>query len=81
VGIEAQYTWTLKLAVYFVEREFGKTFTEKGMSVLLHRLGFRYTKAAYTRALADPVKQAEFKEHTFPALKKAYRRADRSFAI
>lgn len=32
VGIEAKYTWTLKLAILFVERKFGKTFTERGMS-------------------------------------------------
>lgn len=35
IGIEAKYTWTLKLAMLFVERGFGESYTEKGMSVLL----------------------------------------------
>ncbi|MFB5676554.1 transposase [Paenibacillus terreus] len=72
VGIEAKYTWTLKLAILFVEREFGKTFTERGMSKLLHRLGFSRTKATYTLELADPEEQAAFKQETFPALKKSF---------
>ncbi|WP_445669342.1 helix-turn-helix domain-containing protein [Paenibacillus sp. FSL R7-0204] len=54
VGIEAKYTWTLKLAMLFVEREFGETYTENGISVLLHRLGFSQTKTTYTMDLADP---------------------------
>nr|WP_128759022.1 IS630 family transposase [Paenibacillus mucilaginosus] len=70
VGIEAKYTWTLKLAILFVEREFGESYTEKGMSVLLHRLGFSHTKATYTMELADPQEQTAFKSKTFPALKK-----------
>ncbi len=71
VGIEAKYTWTLKLAILFVEREFGETFTERGMSKLLHRLGFSHTKATYTMELADPAEQAAFKKETFPSLKKS----------
>lgn len=71
VGIQAKYTWTLKLAMLFVEREFGESYTEKGMSVLLHRLGFSHTKATYTMELADPAEQAAFKSETFPALKKS----------
>ncbi|KZS44587.1 transposase [Paenibacillus glucanolyticus] len=71
VGIEAKYTWTLKLAMLYVEREFGESYTEKGMSVLLHRLGFSHTKATYTMELADPAEQEAFKSVTFPALKKS----------
>jgi transposase len=71
VGIEAKYTWTLKLAMLFVEREFGERYTEKGMSVLLHRLGLSHTKATYTMELADPAEQEAFKTETFPALKKS----------
>ena len=72
VGIEAKYTWTLKLAMLFVEREFGETYTEKGMSVLLHRLGFSHTKATYTMELADPAEQETFRsEISRPAAKGA----------
>ncbi|ANS73181.1 transposase [Paenibacillus yonginensis] len=70
VGIEAKYTWTLKLAMLFVEREFGECYTEKGMSVLLHRLGLSHTKATYTMELANPEEQHTFTSKTFPALKK-----------
>lgn len=73
VGIEAKYTWTLKLAMLFVEREFRKMFTERGRSKLLHRLEFSYTKATYTLESADPDEQETFRNKTFPALKKAYR--------
>ncbi|MFD2330782.1 IS630 family transposase [Cohnella sp. GCM10020058] len=70
VGIEAKYTWTLKLAILYVEREFEQTFSERGMSKLLQRLGFSHTKATYTLELADPDEQEAFRSKTFPALKK-----------
>lgn len=70
-GFEAKSTWTLKLVASYVEREFGSTFTEKGISKVLHRLGFSYTKATYTLANADPEEQAHFKENVLPALKKS----------
>ncbi|WP_187434396.1 helix-turn-helix domain-containing protein [Paenibacillus methanolicus] len=66
-----KYTWTLKLAILYVKREFGETFSERGMSKLLHRLGFSHTKATYTMALADPEEQKTFTDRTFPALKKS----------
>lgn len=81
VGIEAKYTWTLKLAILFVERKFEKTYTERGMSKLLHRLGFSHTKATYSMELADPAEQAAFKAETFPALKKSDESRNRPFAI
>lgn len=71
VGFEAKYTWTLKLAIRYIEREFGQTFSERGLSLLLHRLGFSYTKATYTLAAADPKEQSEFREKTALALKKS----------
>jgi transposase len=53
VGFEAKYTWTLKLATHYIEREFGQTFSERGLSLLLHRLGFsaRLKRMANMRAL------------------------------
>lgn len=71
VGFEAKYTWTLKLATRYIEREFGKTFNLRGLSLLLHRLGVSYTKATYTLAAADPEEQKEFWEKTAMDLKKS----------
>lgn len=70
VGFEAKSTWTLKLIAAYVEREFGQTFSEKGISRVLQRLGFSYTKATYTLASADPDEQAFFQENVLPDLKK-----------
>ncbi|WP_230986981.1 helix-turn-helix domain-containing protein [Cohnella fermenti] len=50
VGIEARHTWTLGILVSWIEQRFQQSFTEKGVSKLLKRLGFSYTKATYTRA-------------------------------
>jgi putative transposase len=70
IDIEAKYTWILKLAMLFVEKEFGESYTKKGISVLLKRLGFSHTKATYTLELADPAEQAAFQLETF-SLKKS----------
>ncbi|MFD1774608.1 winged helix-turn-helix domain-containing protein [Paenibacillus rhizophilus] len=81
VGFEAKYTWTLKLAIRYIEREFAHTFSERGLSLLLHRLGFSYTKATYTLARADQQEQKAFREKTLPALKKAHGRRNRSLTL
>ncbi|WP_171716535.1 winged helix-turn-helix domain-containing protein [Paenibacillus phytohabitans] len=60
VGFDAKYTWTLKLAIGYIEREFNQAFSERGLSLLLHRLGFSYTKAT----AADPEEQQKFREKT-----------------
>lgn len=54
----------------FIEREWHKRYTLRGVSVLLHDLGLSHTKPTYTLANADPAKQKQFIEETFPALKK-----------
>lgn len=71
VGFEAQYNWTLRLVVHYIQREFGQNFTLRGASKVLHYLGFSYTKPTYTLARADLDKQRAFKEEIFPALKKS----------
>lgn len=35
VGFEAKYTWTLKLTIHYIEREYGHTFSERGLSFIL----------------------------------------------
>jgi putative transposase len=70
VGFTARHNWTLALIVSFVEQKWQKKYTLRGMSRLLSSLGLSYSKATYTLAQGDVVKQAAFLEETFPALKK-----------
>lgn len=70
VGFTARYNWTLALAVEFVENEFNVSYSLRGMSSLLHRLGLSYTRPTYTLEKADSEKQKEFVQDTFPAIKK-----------
>jgi len=65
-----KYNWTLKIISSFIEKEWNQTYTLRGVSRLLHDLGLSYTKPTYTLAKADPLKQKEFVEETFPAYKK-----------
>jgi transposase len=57
-----------------VKREFGKTYSIRGVSKLMHRMELSYTKPTYTLAAADEEQQKEFVETTFPRLKKLRRR-------
>jgi transposase len=70
VGFEARYTWTLPLIAEWIEREFGKTMSVRGISAMLRRMNFSFTKATYTLARADEEAQAYFRKHTFAMLKK-----------
>ena len=76
VGFPAKFNWTLAIVAAFIEREWNKTYTLRGVSILLHDLGLSYTKPTYTLANADPVKQKQFIEETFPALKKTNERGN-----
>lgn len=70
VGFPAKHNWTLAIIASFIKKEWNQTYTLRGVSRLLHDLGLRYTKPSYTLAKADPMKQKEFAEETFPAYKK-----------
>lgn len=70
VGFAPYTNWTLALLVAWVEREWSVTYSLRGMSKLLERMDFSYTRPTYTLAKADPEKQKHFTEETFPALKK-----------
>lgn len=69
VGFEAKYTWTLRIIRAWILREFGENYTLKGISKMLNRLGFSYTKATYTLARANKEEQKQFREVTLPELK------------
>ena len=62
--------WTLALMIMYVEREWGVTYTVRGMSLLVERLGLSYTRPTYTLAKGDSEKQRIFLEETYPNLKK-----------
>ena len=70
VGFLSKYSWTLHLISEYIKREFGHTYSLRGISKMVHRLGLSYTKPTYTLEAADEAKQQEFIEVTFPALKK-----------
>lgn len=72
VGFTAKYNWTLALIVEYVKNEWGISYSLRGMSLILHALGLSYTRPTYTLEKADPEKQKEFSEVTFPALKKSF---------
>ncbi len=70
VGFEARYTWTLPLVAEWIKREFGITMSVRGISAMLKRMNFSFTKATYTLAKADEDAQEFFHKHTFAKLKK-----------
>lgn len=74
VGFTAKFNWTLQIIGEYIKREYGKSYSIRGVSKMMHRLGLSYTKPTYTLAAADEEKQKEFVETTFPALKKLRRR-------
>lgn len=71
VGFTAKHNWTLHLIGQWIQREFGHTYSLRGISKMVHRLGLSYTKPTYTLAAADESRQKHFTETTFPELKKS----------
>ena len=69
VGFAPFVNWTAPLACRWVAKEFGVTFSERGMRDVFYRLKLSYTRPTYTLKKADPEKQKEFKKE-FDKLKK-----------
>ncbi|WP_111619790.1 winged helix-turn-helix domain-containing protein [Paenibacillus pabuli] len=44
MSFEARHTWILAIFTAWIERQYGKLITEKGVSKLLTRLELIYTK-------------------------------------
>lgn len=56
-----QYTYlSAKEIAHYVKEHFEEEYTTKGMTALLHRLGFSYKKPKHTPSKADPIAQEEF---------------------
>jgi transposase len=66
VGFTAKFNWRLHFIGEYVKQEFGKTYSIRGVSKLMHRMELSYTKPTYTLAAADGEQQKEFVETTFP---------------
>ena len=69
VGFPTTYNWTAKIVGEYVQKEYGVSYSIRGMTKVLHRLGLSFTRPTYTLKKADPEKQEEFKKE-FDALKK-----------
>jgi transposase len=70
VGFVARHNWTLEIIAALIKREFGQTYSLRGVSKMMHREGLSYTKPTYSLAAADEEKQRQFLETTFPHLKR-----------
>lgn len=62
--------WTLELMISYRQQEWNVSYSIRGMSILMERLGLTCTRPTYTLANADPEKQRIFWKETFPNLKK-----------
>lgn len=69
-GFPAKCNWTLDIIASYILCEFGHSYSIRGVSKMMHRLGLSYTKPTYTLAAADEEKQKVFVEKTFPEIKK-----------
>ncbi|AET57025.1 transposase [Paenibacillus terrae HPL-003] len=43
VGFTARHNWTLEIIAAFIKREFGQTYSLRGISKMMHRQGLSYT--------------------------------------
>jgi transposase len=65
VGFVARHNWTLEIIAALIKREFGQTYSLRGVSKMMHREGLSYTKPTYTLAAADEEKQRQFLRRPF----------------
>ncbi|WII37582.1 helix-turn-helix domain-containing protein [Paenibacillus thiaminolyticus] len=74
VGFTARHNWKFEIIAAIIQREFDHRYSLRGVSKMMHHQGLSCPKLTYTLAAADPEKQRQFSEHTFPQLKKALER-------
>lgn len=70
-GVEAY--WDTRIIQHVLEEKWNISMTRYGITKMLHRWGFRYTRPTYTLKRANLRKQQEFQEHV-QELKKRLRR-------
>jgi putative transposase len=60
VGFTAEFNWTAGLIAKYIEREYGYSYSIRGITGMLDRLGLSYTRPTYVLAKADKQKQEQF---------------------
>jgi transposase len=60
VGFPAEFNWTAGLIAKYIRREYKYKYSIKGITKILKRIGFSYTRPTYVLAKADKKKQEEF---------------------
>ncbi|HEX7687757.1 MAG TPA: winged helix-turn-helix domain-containing protein [Burkholderiaceae bacterium] len=68
-GWQQDQRWTLARAAQLAGRLFGVSYTLRGMSFLLHRLGFTPQVAAHRAAERDEAAVAQWREQTWPKVR------------
>ncbi|WP_335869911.1 helix-turn-helix domain-containing protein [Bacillus sp. 2205SS5-2] len=63
VGFETTMNWTSPLLSEWMKREFGLTYSKRGVLKLLHRLGFSHTRLTYTLEKAYQKNKMRFERH------------------
>lgn len=69
VGFPADFNWTAGLIRDYIIHKYGFTYSIRGITKMLDRLGLSYTRPTYVLAKADKEKQAQFIKE-FDRLKK-----------
>ena len=69
VGFPADFNWTAGLIAKYIMREFGFSYSIRGITGMLERIGLSYTRPTYVLAKADKQKQKQFKQD-FEEIKK-----------
>lgn len=59
-GIEISASWDSRLLQKLIEERFGVFMSRQGITYMLHRMGFRYTRPTYTLKKANKTKQEAF---------------------
>ncbi|MDP4099408.1 helix-turn-helix domain-containing protein [Paenibacillus sp. P96] len=70
VGLGDHYSWSINLMKQWIMREYGQSFSKRGISKLILRLGFQFTKANYMLASADPTTDIRYTRVLYPELKR-----------
>jgi putative transposase len=68
-GFGANYNWTAGMIGKYIKREYGLSYSIRGITGILKRMGLSYTRPTYVLAKADKQKQEEFKRE-FEEVKK-----------
>lgn len=72
VGFPSDFNWTADIIRKYVMREYGYTYSIRGITKILDRLRLSYTRPTYVLAKADKEKQAQFVQEFEKVKKKCW---------